>query len=376
MAGLDILTPLQQGLQIRGALQQQGLQRQQAERQAELQPLQLQQQQIGLESAQLGLSQAQRQDTQSQQQERLMSIAQGAEQALTLEGPDRQNFLSNRLAELKLQGRTTESTEDAINIGNQFGFDSPELQSALQQGLATANSFGVLTPQQQAQQAANVKRAAELVKSEGDIRKETRGRVGSAVKGISKAASTVSENASKLTGLVEQIKGGSRTAVSQALVAILKLGDPTSVARESEVAAVLNAPNPLAALSGLSGDTTVIESLIKKMDPLNPTSINTDDLLNTANSLISANVPSIQQQFSEQRQLASSNLTEKGVQSLFPEDLEGRIKGLSDLIKAQPGPKFESTVLGRPVTEQDIKDTLSENPGLTREDLFKQLGIQ
>ncbi len=51
MAGLDILTPLSQGLQIRGALQQQQLQREQAGRQAELQPLQLQQAQLGLQQA-------------------------------------------------------------------------------------------------------------------------------------------------------------------------------------------------------------------------------------------------------------------------------------------------------------------------------------
>jgi len=383
MARLDVLTPLQQGLQIRQqlagettqGLQQQLLQQQLQGLQAQ-QPIQQQQAQIGLESSQLGLTQATRQDAQAQQTQRLESIALGAETALGLTGQDRQSFLTNRLVELKLQGKGTESTEDAINIGNQFGFDSPELNAALNQGLATANSFGVLTPQQQAQQAANVKRAAELVKSEGDIRKETRTRVGSAVKGISKAASTVTENFGKLNGLVDLIKAGNRSAVAQALIAVVKLGDPGSVVKEEEMKAVLNAPNPLAALANLGGDTSAIESIVRKIDPLNPTAINTDELLETANALISTNIPSIQAQFSEQRQLAGSNLTEKGVKSLFPEDLESRIKGLSDLIKANPGAKFESPVLGRVISEQDIEDTLSENPGLTREDLFKQLGIQ
>lgn len=36
---------------------------------------------------------------------------------------------------------------------------------------------------------------------------------------------------------------------------------------------------------------------------------------------------------------------------------------------------FNSPVLGRDVSEQDLLDTLSANPGLTRDQLFKQLGI-
>jgi len=37
---------------------------------------------------------------------------------------------------------------------------------------------------------------------------------------------------------------------------------------------------------------------------------------------------------------------------------------------------FNSSTLGRQVSEQDINDTLQANPGLTREQLFQQLGIQ
>lgn len=38
--------------------------------------------------------------------------------------------------------------------------------------------------------------------------------------------------------------------------------------------------------------------------------------------------------------------------------------------------QFNSSKLGRSVSEQDITDTLSANPGMTREQLFQQLGIQ
>jgi len=43
---------------------------------------------------------------------------------------------------------------------------------------------------------------------------------------------------------------------------------------------------------------------------------------------------------------------------------------------AQQAGQFNSSVLGRVVSEQDIQDTLNANPGLTRDQLFQQLGIQ
>jgi len=39
-------------------------------------------------------------------------------------------------------------------------------------------------------------------------------------------------------------------------------------------------------------------------------------------------------------------------------------------------PQLNSSVLGRVITEQDITDTLNANPGMTRDQVFEQLGIQ
>ena len=43
--------------------------------------------------------------------------------------------------------------------------------------------------------------------------------------------------------------------------------------------------------------------------------------------------------------------------------------------QAQAPQTFNSTILGRSVSEQDINDTLQANPGLTREQLLQQLGV-
>lgn len=397
---LDILGPIQQGLQIREQKRgritdelQQKLLAQQIQGLEQRQPIQQQMQQLGLQQQELGIQQQQQgirqAETQAQEaadqrnidvrNRELSSIAQGAESALSLSGNSRQSFLERRLTELKKQGRNSEATEEVLELAQQFGIDSPEVTQALNQGIQIANSFGILTPQQQVQKQIEAEREKTGLESQKEIRKEVRGRVGSEVKALSKSASTIAENAGKLTGLVGEIKKGNRSAVAQALVSLVKLGDPGSVVKDTEMEAALNAPNPIAALTGIGVDTTTIESIVRKIDPLNPATINTDEILSTANALISANVPSIQSRFEEQRQLAGTNLTEAGVKSLFPEDIGGRIKGLSDLIKAQPGPKFTATNLNnRIITEQDIQDTLSApgNEGLTREDLFKQLGVQ
>ena len=57
--------------------------------------------------------------------------------------------------------------------------------------------------------------------------------------------------------------------------------------------------------------------------------------------------------------------------------------GISSNLDSQPSAiqqptagQFNSSKLGRSVSEQDISDTLSANPGMTREQLFQQLGIQ
>ncbi len=394
---LDILGPITQGLQIREqrrARVTEGLQQQLlGEQLSALQQSSGAKQegiQLGLQRERLGLQQQQAQFTQQQEQQgreaqqrqidtrnkELTSIAQGAEGALKLTGGDRQNFLNNRLNEINNRGGNSEATQEVLQLAEQFGIDSPEVNAALNEGLQIANSFGILTPGQQAQAQLDAERAKAGLETEKDIRKELRGRVGKAVGSLSKEASVITQNFGKLSGLVDLIKAGNRSAVAQSLIAIVKLGDPGSTVKESEMEGVLNAQNPVAALAKIGGDTSAVDSIIRKIDPLNPFAVNTDELLSTANALVATNIPSLQDRFAEQRQLAESNLTKKGVKSLFPEAIGGRIKDLSDLIKVQPGAKFNSGALRRVVSEQDIQDTLTENPGMTREQLNQQLGIQ
>ena len=190
-----------------------------------------------------------------------------------------------------------------------------------------SEGFGSLVP----------KRDESSLKNLSEIRKETRARVGSEVKDINKTASVITSNYNKIQNLAGEVKKGNRTSVAQAIVAMVKLGDPGSTVLEGEIKSALNNENAIAAVtSALSNKGTsqgIIDSVLRSVDPLSPETVNVGDIINTANALVSANIGPIQERFSEVESLAADNLTAQGVSSLFPKGLKSRIGSLSSVIK-------------------------------------------
>lgn len=232
---------------------------------------------------------------------------------------------------------------------------APLLQKLQEAKLAQAQQDLAMAPLEEAllraQTQAQTAKASQVPEDKNllEIRKEVRSSVGKGVTSLGKAASTLKTNFQKLQNLTGQIDKGSRSAVSQALVSLVKLGDPGSVVRESEMEAALNRANPIAAitnmLSGKGVGADVIESVTSRIDPLDPTSINTAELLDTARSLVSANVPSIQSDFESQRERALLNLSEPGFGSIFTPKVEQSISGLSELVS--PGVSAAPAESGR-----------------------------
>ena len=153
--------------------------------------------------------------------------------------------------------------------------------------------MGVNTQQQQKDP-----RAEQMLKDDSDIRKEVRGEARKGRNAISKEMAVTRENFNKLQNLSGQVKKGNRSAVAQSLIALVKLGDPSSIVKESEMVAALNNQSPVAALTDMLAskgiDGGVINSVAAKIDPLNPNNINMNDVLSTAQSMVNANVPSLQ----------------------------------------------------------------------------------
>lgn len=212
---------------------------------------------------------------------------------------------------------------------------------------------------------------AEKDDSIQEIRKETRGGIRKDLTAISKDANTISTNFNKLKNLSTEIETGNRQAVAQGLVALVKIGDPGSTVREGEMVSALNTQNPVAAMSSLlAGKNTtddVINSVTAAIDPLNPTNVNINDFLNTANALVSANVPNIQSRYASAREAADTNLSEAGVKSLFTSGLEKSITGLSDLSTTDSGLKSEFQKLSpkqRKVFMQNATDEELKEAGI------------
>lgn len=187
---------------------------------------------------------------------------------------------------------------------------------------------------------------SDATKLQSEIRKETRGGIRTELKDISKQAGVIKQNYNKVQNLAKEVAKGNRISASQALVALVKLGDPGSVVSGNEVNTALNAPNPLAAMTemltskGVSGD--VVQAVAQRIDPLNPKNINTKDLLATANALVSANIPTIQSRFEEAKTQGTDNLSQAGFKSIFSKGLESRVSGLSELA----GPSAEAQQSG------------------------------
>jgi len=175
-----------------------------------------------------------------------------------------------------------------------------------------------------------------------EIRKETRGGIRKQLGAISKEANVIRSNYKKLENLAGEIRKGNRQAVPQALVAIVKLGDPGSIVSTNEMKGALNSEDPIAAvfnlLTGKGVNTDLAQSIAGKIDPLNPENINVDDLLATGRATVSAFVPTLQDRFASENEIAEENLTPAGKKSLFSQGLRNNINSLSDLIPAKPAP--------------------------------------
>ena len=95
----------------------------------------------------------------------------------------------------------------------------------------------------------------------------------------------------------------------------------------------LNNATPVAAVSALLGGQgtapEVMEAVIKSLDPLNPGSINIEELMSTANAIVKANVPSIQANYRELRQRGVDNLADAGMRSIFSDKMDRTIEDLS-----------------------------------------------
>lgn len=118
----------------------------------------------------------------------------------------------------------------------------------------------------------------------------------------------IKTNYAKLQNLAEQVRvDKNRSSVAQLGVALVKLGDPTSVVKEEELRQAFANPDPSAAFAQLVKDGKVdgglIQSILVKLDPLNPDTVNVDDILATGDALVKSALPSWQTDYNQFEEL-------------------------------------------------------------------------
>lgn len=269
------------------------------------------------------------QQTQGQQQiqSNQQAMAQNQRTAAMQQGALANQVFKN-LSQLPMAQRSAALAQNAERL-SQMGIDATKIDvtdQGIQQGLQatnmfapqTAPNFQTLKPGEtlfdvSGGQAREVASGGE-VPDEGsaDALKELRGELRSTVSGLRTQASTLKTNYNKLVNLGDEMSAGNRAAVSQGLIALVKLGDPTSVVREAEMEAALNRQNPLAAvtqlLSGSGTSRGVIDAVVQNIDPLSPENVDVNQIMATANAMMLPNIESLGQAFSIADQRGGSML--------------------------------------------------------------------
>ena len=113
-------------------------------------------------------------------------------------------------------------------------------------------------------------------------RAEMRARLGNSSDKLEEQVSSIETNYDKANELIALGKGGNRMAIASALIAVIKLGDDSTV-RSDELAVALNTQQTPEALlnfftgKGVSND--VAASVVASINPVNPDVVDMDELL-------------------------------------------------------------------------------------------------
>lgn len=208
-----------------------------------------------------------------------------------------------------------------------------------------------------------------------EIQKETRGDLRKSFSKISDEVKAIKTNYGKIEALSKEVSKDNRTAVAQLMTALVKLGDPGSIVNTSEMENALNATNPVAYLASKGVDSSLIDTIMQKIDPLNPGNVNINDVKATARALVSSNVPDLLSRYDMELKRGKENLSEDGYKSIYSDVLDKRVKSLNELLpKEDEGPVLVHPQYGE-IMEDDIRQTMRDN-NMTRAQVLQKLGVK
>lgn len=208
-----------------------------------------------------------------------------------------------------------------------------------------------------------------------EIQKETRNDLRKSFSKISDEVKAIKTNYGKIEALSKEVSKDNRTAVAQLMTALVKLGDPGSIVNTAEMENALNSQNPVAYLASKGVDSSIIDNIMQKIDPLNPGNVNIGDVKATARALVASNVPDLMSRYDMELKRGKENLSEDGYKSIYSDVLDKRVKSLNELLpKEDEGPVLVHPQYGE-IMEDDIRQTMRDN-NMTRAQVLQKLGVK
>lgn len=302
-------------------------------------------------------------------QARISSVVQGAQQLKLINNPQGKiDFLRNRRDQLIQAGISTEDTDEVLELAESGQFDQVEqlTDRAISFGQQSQEQF-TLSPGQVRFGSRGQPIAQVRDRPKADVIQKQVNTLRSGVKDVTKSFKTVEESFKRIQSVTRKPSAAGDIAL---IFNFMKMLDPGSTVREGEFAVAASA-------AGLP--ERIIQAAVRVDNGERLSANQRSDFLSQSNNL-----------FASQRE-ATDNQLENILQQADQDEInrtrvlgKERLKDFQKRISSRPpesraatqaAPVF-SAALNREVSEQDITETLQANPGITREQLLQQLGIQ
>jgi len=310
--------------------------------------------------------------------ENLRSMAMGAMELQNI--PDQEGriaYIQNKIEEIKARGGNPENFIEMLE-DIQAGMSIEDQNRTLDNTVRLAEKFLGIKPSAAGSdmQEYRLKKQYESELSEDVKRRgETRSDIRSRYKSIDKSLTGINDNFNKVKNLAKEVMKGNRQAVSGALVALVKSGDPNSAVLAGEMAAALNLPGIQETLaSGNFNPNEVAKAIQSQAAALRPENINIADLMSVAQRYKESQAGSIFREYAFAEE-DRAKLPEKGKKALYSAVRKSSIDKFREEAERETPAWFD--VVG--LTEDNITATINrareQGVDITRDQAIQALAI-
>jgi hypothetical protein len=278
-------------------------------------------------------------------------------------------------------------TQGAMNLLSDRAQQSSQSGGNPRETMQVYNALRAGQPDQALQMITNFRQLFDEgykpppVESDEDFLKETRQEVRKGLTTFNKRADEVNSSYKKINSLLSKDDLG-RADIASVITLTARLLSP-GIVTNTDFSNLTEGVDPIAfaiqALRKGGMDEAQLNALNSYYDPTNPSLFKKDEFLDMTNRIVSAEVPSLLNQYDDINSMAQrAKISPRAYETYFggPQKTLNSLRSLVQQPK-QPASKgkFKSQALGREVSMSEIEQTASAR-GISVDEVMKQLGIQ